>query len=250
MVNNTQAVILAAGRGLRLQSLAKEIPKCLIEIGKKTLLERSLDNLAESGIKEAVIMTGFKDKSVRKKIGKNYKGIKIIYIKNKEYQKTGSMSLFMAKNLIKGDILLLECDLLYEKRAINILLESGRKNVILAAGFLDSGDDVYIRVDKNDKLIDLGKDISKKEKAIGALVGISKFSKSFLKRYCEFAENDYSKGRKKRHYEEVVLDASGQGEPVFVEMRGDLNWIEIDNEKDFKRAKKEIYPRIKNYEKN
>ncbi len=240
-----QAVILAAGRGLRLGPLAKEIPKCLLKMGKKTLLERSLDNLAECGIKEAIIMTGFKDGLIRKKIGKNYKGLRIIYIKNKEYQDTGSMSLFLAKKLIKENILLLECDLLYEKKAIDFLLKSKRKNAILVAGLLNSGDDVYVHADKNNKLIDLGKEISKKKKAVGALVGISKFSKEFLEKYYKFAENDYNKGRKKRHYEEVVLDAS-KGEPeVFIEVCHRLKWTEIDNENDFRKAKREIYPKIK-----
>ena len=121
-----QAVILAAGTGQRLRPITDNLPKCLIQIGEETLLEYSLDALRKSGIGEVIIVTGFLENMIKEKIGNNYKDVKITFILNEKYDRTGSMySLSQAKSTIKDkDILLLESDLLYEPQAIKTALNS------------------------------------------------------------------------------------------------------------------------------
>ena len=243
-----KAVILAAGMGKRLGPMTEESPKCLIEIDGKTLLEASLDALKESGVKEVIIVIGHHGDLIKQRLGSEYNGIKLIYIENKRYSETGSMYSFsQTKDLINDGILVLESDLIYDEKAIKTLLNSEFKDAILVAGLLDSGDDVYVVANERGELTNLGKNISEEDKkhAVGALVGISKFSKEFLSKLFEKAEQDYKNSELNCHYEECVFETSRLGYPVYALLCKGLNWIEIDNENDLKRAKEEVYPRIK-----
>ena len=161
--------------GTRLDPLTNDIPKAFIRIDGKSLIIRSLDNLNDVGINDIIIVLGYLEDFFKKKIGNRYKNLDITYISNPNYSVTGSMySLSQTEGLIKNNILLLESDLLYEKIALQSLINSPEPSEILVAPLSGSGDEVFIHVNKNNELIDLGKQIKNKEEAIGELVGISK----------------------------------------------------------------------------
>jgi 2-aminoethylphosphonate-pyruvate transaminase len=244
-----QAVILAAGSGTRLRPLTENLPKGLIQVGEKTLLEYSLDGLKQKGIDEVIIVAGFKSELLQKKFSNNYNGLRITYIFNHEYARTGSMySLSKAKDSIKDkDILLLESDLLFDSKAVRIALNSQFKDLILVADISNSGDEVYICVDNNHRLTALGKNISEdmKKNAVGELMGISRFSKEFLEELFKRAEEEYCKSVYTSHYEECVFAVNQSGCPVYAELCKGLAWIEIDRQEDLEKAVKHIYPRVK-----
>jgi len=243
-----QAVILAAGMGKRLGFMTKNPPKGLVEIGEKSLLEYSLGALKGNGIVDVVIVIGFSGESIRRKFGTEYQGLQISYVVNEQYSKTGSMYSFSkAKEHIDGDIILLESDLLYDPEAVKITLDSDYTDSILVTELSGSGDEVYICTDNNQRIIDLGKNIAdeNKKKAIGELVGISRFSRAFLDELFKKAQEDYKKGELTYHYEECVFATSKFGSPVYAVLCEDLVWCEIDNKHHLKRAREEIYPRIK-----
>lgn len=244
-----KAVILAAGMGTRLRPLTDEIPKAFLEIDSIPLIKRSLDNLLEIGIKELIIVVGYMEEYFKKNIGNHYKKLTITYITNPEYLTTGSMySLSQTEGLIDNDILLIESDLLYEKIALEALVDSTEPSEILVAPISGSGDEVYICVNKNNELINLGKNIKKKDKVIGELVGISKLSLDFLLKLFERAKEDYVNNEKNYHYEEVIFELS-KTHPIKCRLINELSWIEIDNINDLKRAIEIVYPKIKEKEK-
>ena len=244
-----KAIILAAGMGVRLRPKTFKQPKALLEIKGKPLLEYSLNALKNNGIKEVIIVIGYKGKFIKERFGEHYDGLKITYIFNSDYYKTGSMySLSKAKELINGDILLLESDLLYESKAIKKALNSNLEDLILVSDIRGSGDEVYICVDKEQKIINLGKNIpiENRKNVIGELVGISKFSKEFLDRLFKKAEENYKEGKLNYHYEECVFEVSEKIEhPVYALYCEDLAWTEIDTEDDLEKAKKQVYPKIR-----
>lgn len=243
-----KAVILAAGLGNRLRPRTENLPKALIEIEGKPILEYSLMALEKSGLREVVIVVGFLGDLIRERFGRDYKGLKISYITNNDYSQTGSMYSFsQVKDLIKEDVLLLESDLLYDPRVIEAILESSRKNCMLVAKKSGSGDEVHICVGQDFRIMKLGKKLTEKDDAIGEMVGISKFSKGFLASVFDRAQKDYEKGDMNYHYEECVLAQSLLGEPVHAFWHSDLIWTEVDNEDDLKRARQQVYQGIKTY---
>ncbi|HEY0090743.1 MAG TPA: hypothetical protein VGB37_17970, partial [Candidatus Lokiarchaeia archaeon] len=186
----------------------------------------------------------------KKKISNKYKKIKIKYVLNEDFSNTGSMySLSKTEGFVDDDILLFESDLLYEKKAIQCLLDSKEPNEILVATLSGSGDEVYIVVNENNELINLGKSITNKKDTIGELVGISKLSLDFLTELYKLAKVDYDNNNLNYHYEEVIFKLS-KTYPIKCELIRDLNWIEIDNLEDLNRAKNIIYPKIQSKEKN
>lgn len=240
-----KTVILAAGMGSRLKSLTKKIPKPFLNIDGKPLIIRSLDNLDNIGIKEVIIVVGYLEDLIKNNIGNYYKNITITYISNPDYSNTGSMYSFsQTEGIIDDEILLIEGDLLYEKKALISLINSTESNEILVAPLSGSGDEVYICVNESNELINLGKDIENKYDSIGELVGITKLSLHFLSHLYKKAKEDYNREEKLYHYEEVILKLS-KTYPIKCKLISDLNWIEIDTKKDLSRAIEIVYPKIK-----
>jgi choline kinase len=240
-----KAVILAAGMGTRLGAHAQGNPKCLLEIDGSTLLERSLTNLSDAGIRDAVIVLGFRGEAIIELIGNKYNGIDITYVENPEYENTGNMySLAQAKDVLKSDTMILEGDLIYQGDAITRLIEAPEEDVILVGRLLHHGDDVFIRTNEHGHITHLGVKMENKEEAVGALLGISKYSPEFMEKLFAQANRDFAQGNTNFHYEETVLETSNSGHPIHALICHDIHWTEVDNENDLKRAREEVYPNI------
>ena len=104
-----KAIILSAGQGSRLGHLTDDKPKCLIEFGGRTLLDRQLDMLAANGVGQAVVVTGFRDDQIEVALDRRRsagEGPTVRTIFNpffKVADNTGS--LFMAREELAGDVL-------------------------------------------------------------------------------------------------------------------------------------------------
>lgn len=110
-----QAVILAAGIGKRLQPLTNEVPKCLIKVGNFVILGRILDSLEAYGICDIIITTGHFEEKIKGFVAKNYPALSTVYVKNEQYDKTNYIySLWLARDHIKGDVILMHGDLVYD----------------------------------------------------------------------------------------------------------------------------------------
>lgn len=243
-----QAVILAAGIGARLNTEINALPKGLIEIGGKPLLEYSLEALIQNDISDVIMVVGFQHEKIRNRFGSCYRDLKIEYVLNEKYAHSGSMYSFaMVQDVIEDEIILLESDLLYEPRAVNILLNAGYKNCILVTSLSGSGDEVYICTNEKQEITELGKKIplNRKRNVIGELAGLSRFEGNFLNFVFKKSQKDIGEGKFNYHYEECVFDTSKYTEPVYAVFVDDLLWFEIDTEKDLKKAREQIYPMIR-----
>jgi choline kinase len=242
-----KAVILAAGRGDRLRPFTDTVPKPLIEIGGQTLLHRALDQLQANGLKDVCIVTGYLGGLIRQHTGTHYKGMRVVYADNPDYGRTGSMySLSKLRGLLDDDIVLIESDLLFEPKALKILLEAPQNNAILTAALLNHGDDVYVCTNGNAQIICLGKILPNiyGQKVTGCLVGISKFSAHFLQQVFAFAQQDYDRGLLNYHYEDCVFRVSSGHTPVYAVHAPELIWTEIDTPQDLHNAVAAVYPRL------
>ena len=243
-----QAVILAAGLGTRLRPRTEWIPKGLIDVGGRSLLDRSVHNLASCGVEEAIVVTGYHENLICAALGEKLHGVRLRYVLNQRFAETGSMYSFsQVEGLVDTDILLLESDLLYEARAIEVLLSSRADDAILVADLLCSGDDVYICADSSGTITHLGKDLGTgpRDRALGALVGISRLSQGFMNEVFRQARADYAAGRVMAHYEECLMATSRKtGRPVRAVFCAGLHWLEIDNEADLERARDRVFPEI------
>ena len=109
---SNKVVIMAGGRGMRLRPLTKNIPKPMLKIGNKPILQTIVERFKESGYENFVICVNYKSKIIKNYFGdgKNF-GVKISYIQEKTRMGTaGALSLFQKKPnkpffVINGDLL-------------------------------------------------------------------------------------------------------------------------------------------------
>ncbi len=113
-----RAIILAAGRGSRMNSLTSENPKCLLKIGGLSLLDRQLSALRDAGIKEIAIVTGYKNELLS--------NIGLIEFHNSRWAETNIVSsLICASNWLEKDSCVVSySDIFYSKDAITTLIQS------------------------------------------------------------------------------------------------------------------------------
>jgi NDP-sugar pyrophosphorylase family protein len=109
-----RAVILAAGLGTRLLPLTSDKPKCLVQVGRRSILDHMLFALSQVGVQEAVLVVGHLGEVIQEAIGDSRFGVSIRYVFNPLYEHHGSgYSIALAANEIgNGDTLVVEGDLI------------------------------------------------------------------------------------------------------------------------------------------
>lgn len=118
-----QAVILAAGRGVRMRPLTYDIPKPMIRVGGKNLLEHKIDILPDE-IDEVIIIIGYLGEQICNYFGDQYRGKKITYVRQDTLLGTGK-ALWLAREYITGKFISMMGDDIYARADIVACLASG-----------------------------------------------------------------------------------------------------------------------------
>jgi len=124
-----KAVILAAGEGKRLRPFTETLPKVMLPVANKPLLEYVVDAVKKSGISEIIIVVGYK-KEVIMEYFKNYKGVKITYVEQDKQLGT-SHALLQSKKQIKESFIVLSGDNIIDQKSISNLITDNSKYSIL-----------------------------------------------------------------------------------------------------------------------
>lgn len=235
------AVIMAAGMGTRLREKHADMPKGFLELGGASLIEQSIGRLERAGITDIVIVTGYASEHYENLALRREGLIRLAH--NPEYAVSGSMySLYCARDMLDDDFLLLESDLVYESRALDVLIECDAADAVLLSGPTNAGDEVYVEA-PDGKLVAMSKDRSKLGSVAGELVGISKISRGL------FALMKHIAGEHFREslyfdYETDCLVAAAQTWDIQCPVVPDLVWGEIDDPNHLDRAINELLPRL------
>ncbi|MCT8668284.1 NTP transferase domain-containing protein, partial [Glaesserella parasuis] len=126
-----KGVILAAGIGSRLRPMTDDKPKCLVKVSGKPMLEYQLDAYRMAGIKDIVIVIGYKGEHIERYC-RYINDLNITIIKNEEYEETNNMySLYLAKEHLQGEPFILNnADLVIEKEIIANMLAAKEDNLV------------------------------------------------------------------------------------------------------------------------
>lgn len=236
------AVILAAGLGSRLKEHGKTQPKGFLRLGEQPIVEESIQRLRAAGIQRVIIVTGHL-REFYEELRERYAEL-IETVHNIKFAESGSMySLYCARDRLNDDFLLLESDIIYERRALDGVLAFPHDNVVLLSGRTDSGDEVY--VEANGAVIRaMSKDKSRLGTGIaGELVGITKVSRALFAQMVTNAEQAFERTLH-LDYETGCLVGVAQHYPVYYHLIPDLLWSEIDDAAHLARARSAVYPAI------
>ena len=175
-----KAVILAAGVASRLRPLTDNMPKCLLKVNGKTLLERTLDNFIDNGISDFLIVTGYLQNMIIDFVTANYPKINVKFIENKDYSTTNNIySLYLAEEFAKGeDFILSDSDILFSKDIISALLSDKSPNVLAMNRHELGEEEIKIISDNERNVLEISK-VCSIEKAVGESVGLEKMSANY-----------------------------------------------------------------------
>jgi len=238
-----KAVILAAGIASRLRPLTDNTPKCLLKLGKKSILERSIDNLLNNGIEEFIIVTGYLEEKIKTFIESKYPSLTVTYIYNEVYDSTNNIySLWLTKNSVQNtDIILMDSDIIFDQHIVKLLLNSGAGNYLtVRSDHILGEEEMKVIVRAENDVSEISKKLDPKL-AAGESIGIEKFEPDFIEvLFDKLHHRVITQGRVNDFYEAAFQDAIDDGQKLYAVDVGDYRCIEIDTAEDIENAEKMI----------
>ncbi len=210
------------------------MPKAFIPVDGIPMIIRSIGMLLKCGIEKIIIGTGFCPEKFEE-LKQQYPQIQTCF--SERYATTNSLwTLCNCKKIIGDDFLLLESDIIYEKRAITELLRDDHSDILLAAQETKFQDQYFVEVDANNRLTHCSTQRAGL-KVYGEFVGIHKISLLFYQSLCTYYEN-IKNHQPQLGYEFGLLFVSQNVTPLYVHKIDGLKWYEIDDENDLDHVRK------------
>jgi len=230
-------VILAAGMAKRLRPLTDNKPKCLLEVGGKTLLERTVGAMLQAGIKEFVVVTGYCADQIRDFLTTHFPTLDITFIHNADYEHNNNIfSLWLSMQVVRGkDFLLMDSDILCDPAAVVRIAQEPES--ALALNRHECGEEeIKVIVDAEGRITEISK-VCSIEQAIGESVGIEKMTADYSEAiYHELKQMIEEEGLIDVFYERAFERLIPQGHTFRVVDTTDYFSYELDTPEDFERA--------------
>jgi choline kinase len=246
-----RAIILAAGRGLRLkQPEDEQVPKCLLRFGGMSLLERHLRMLRTAGVTDIVLALGFRHELVEAELDRLQWNPRPEVVINDQFELGSVLTVHtVADAMIRGgDVLLMDADVLYDERIMRALVAGASPvNRLLIDREFEPGDEPVKVCVQNGVPIELRKqpDANLQYDTIGESVGFFRFDQAAARRLADLVAGYVNSGRANMPHEEAVRDLVRERSQVLdVSDVTGSPWIEIDFTVDVERATREVLPQL------
>ena len=246
--SKTKTLIVAAGLGSRLKGHTENTPKCMLDFGGKTLLQRQLLSYKKNGVDDISLIRGYKKNKI------NYKGIK--YFDNNDYKDNNILnSIFYGEEAINGNIIISYSDILFEPFIVKRAMESDHDiSVIVDVDwrdyYIDRKDHPLSEAENvifnsNNEVVKIGKIASETEEVHGEFIGMIKLNH----RGCEILKQNFHRVKKlywnkpfqrakifqKAYLTDMIQELVDIGIKVHCVII-ERGWKEIDTVEDYKKA--------------
>ncbi|GAB3675039.1 phosphocholine cytidylyltransferase family protein [Salinisphaera aquimarina] len=247
------AVLLAAGVGRRLIDITGGGPKCLLPFGGASLLERHLRALAACGIHRLTVVVGCEAMQIEQALAALVPDcapqMTVDTIQNPDFRLGSAISVWTARDVFTAgdDVLLMDADVLYDRRMLARLLDSARENVFLMDRNVDPDDAEPVKLcARNDRLVGFDKQLPAdlEYDVIGESVGFFRLT-SYMGQALTSACQRLSQADADTPYEHALRDVLLADPDAFgYEDITGLPWIEIDYPEDVERAVDAVLPEL------
>jgi choline kinase len=238
------AILLAAGVGKRLLAASGGRPKCLIEIGGRSLLVRLLAGLARAGVREAVVVTGFGADAVEAAVRVCGVDVRVRCVENPRYTEGAILSLWAARDTLRaGPALVMDADVLCAPAMLERLVRSRHANCFLLDGSAASTGEEQMLLVRDGRVRDIVRGGAPGWEIQGESVGFLKLSAPAAALLETLLAARVGAGDTAIEHEEVYPDLLARVDVGFERVDG-LPWTEIDFPEDVVRAEREILPRL------
>ncbi len=243
MSNNKlpNVIILAAGAGNRLKPYTADCPKCMLQLGDKTLIERQLQTLEICGLTNISIITGY----LKEKI----EALGYPTAVNPDWETTNMvMTLWHALDKLEDDIIISYADIIYQRSVLETLLASDADiSVVVDRGFRkywetrfkNPLDDLEsLRISPEGHIQYIGQKVKSIDEIEAQYIGLMRFKGTGLKSLKNYMNSVFKTDRfKKMYMTDLLQDIINQGDPVKA-VTISHGWLEIDSLKDYQNARK------------
>lgn len=247
-----KVIILAAGMGTRLKPLTDEVPKCMVKVNGKFIIDYQLEVMKKCSIKESdiVIVAGYKSEVLKEK----FKDSNIEIVVNEHYNNTNMVySLMCAMDIFKetDDIIISYGDIIYSEDIFRKILSTNKSSsVIVDDGWYDYwkvradnplDDAETLKFDENDRLIEIGQKTNDITNIMSQYIGLMRFKCDGLNELLQMVSN--LKNNKSicqeavgKEYNKIymtdLLQYMVENEKEINVLHINRNWYEIDNRYD------------------
>lgn len=237
-----KAVILAAGVGKRISDITK-LPKSLLQINGRTLIENHVRNLLSNGISEVGVVVGYKKEAIINHLTEKFPQNIITFVDNPKYEFASGYSFYLAKDLIsQDDVITMDADVYYHPQVLKNLIDSSSPSCVLVGekeNYL--GEEYIVTVDQEKNVREFQRAFKqRKYEIVGEWVGFCKFSRADNPVLVQEMErfrglNDYN-----IPYEDILENTLKRINAKTVST-DKLPWIEIDFKEDYEKAKNLLF---------
>ena len=241
-----KAVILAAGRGTRIESATHGVPKCLLQFGSRTILDYQIESLWAAGISRIGIVVGHNGERivdhVRRAVGEADDLFEFIW--NPLFQFTNNIySLWMARDWVGSDgFLCLNADVLFHPA----ILEPAMMMRVPASMIVDPQwrDETMKVIIRGGNVVQMSKTIPRSEYS-ATYIGITAFSRVVVPSLFDEIEMLLAQGQANQFFNAAVQNLIKRGLRVGFSSTSGLPWAEIDDPMDLRYARTQVYPRLR-----
>lgn len=235
-----KALILNSGIGSRMGSLTSDKPKCMVSLYEtETILSRQIKQLLEVGVSDFVITIGPFGDLIPNYIQEVYPDISVIYIRNDLYAETNYIySMYLARDSIQEELILLHGDIVMEKGVLVDILEDSRENLVVVDKSAVLPEKDFKCAIHNEFVQEIGVSLTVQSPQV-FLLPVYKLSKKFMLDWLKEIERFVSEGKTKVYAENAFNTISDTMNLEIFDISGDF-CMEVDALDDLSVAIKSV----------
>jgi len=219
--------------------LTSEMPKCLLPIGDKTLLEWQLDVLAGCGVNQVTVVVGYGADKVDFLVKQRSGPQMIETFLNAEYAVSDNLvSCWKVREKMEGDFLLINGDTLFEPAILERLLQAPKHEVTVTVNHKKEydADDMKVQLDGT-RLLQIGKTLVPEE-VDAESIGMILFREPGALWFRASMEQALKEPAARKRWYLSVINEMAQTQPVWTCSVAGLLWSEVDYPADLENARK------------
>lgn len=235
-----RVIILAAGQGKRLLPLTADVPKALLDIGGKSLIERQIEAFAENGLKDFVVLTGYGAQRMEEALTliAQRLGVRVATVFNPFYAVADNLaSCWLARHEMTGDFIQVNGDNVFRGDLVARLLSAPAVPVAVAINRKDSfdADDMKVMLD-GERLTEVGKTLPV-DTVDAEAIGFYVFRGTGVASYRSELELAMRNPEALKRWFPSVVGALAKKIPVGTIAITGLRWSEVDFPVDLQQAR-------------
>ncbi len=243
------ALILVAGNSRRMGSLTENCHKTMLDVGGKPILQRMIESLKHEGINEICFVYGYRYQELHDFVSQKFPETATTWVENPVYAETNTAySVWLTRDALlpkNDDVLLINGDVVLDYRSIQTTIDAPGKTVLAVRLDRVDEEEVKVRLDDSEKIIEIGKHLVPSESA-GESIGINRLSSEILHDLYKVLGDRIENGNGRKEFYEASFDELVSNGKVFgIADITHLPIMEVDTPEDYEEVKSTIATNLK-----